>query len=172
MYASGLLIVGETGSGKTALTWHIASLLAQLLGEDELVIADFAPSSLGVGRPLPPIPGSRLYRPSGIRAPRLESGGMCGEAWRLAKANAELTSDALERVSSDPGRVLVVNDATIHLHAGDPGLLFKAIKSHRIAVVNAYMGSRIADRCGISTRERLWIAMLGEVLGRVWVAGL
>ncbi|BAN90975.1 hypothetical protein [Aeropyrum camini] len=166
MYGSGLLIVGEQGRGKTRLTWYIASLLARL--GLEVVVADFAPDVAGVGRPLPPIPGARVLRPRGLRAPRLESRGDCRVAWRLARYNAVRTSKVLEEAAGEPGDVLVVNDATIHLHSGGLGLLLKAVARHKASVVNAYLGRSLGGGCGIAAREARMVAMLGEVLGRVW----
>ncbi|BAA81424.1 hypothetical protein APE_2409 [Aeropyrum pernix K1] len=166
LYGSGLLIVGEQGRGKTRLTWHIASLLAGL--GLEIVAVDLAPDVAGVGKPLPPIPGARVLRPRGLRAPRLESRGDCRLAWELARHNAEQTSRVLERAAVEPGDVLVVNDATIHLHSGSLGLLLKAVSSHKASVVNAYLGGSLGLGCGIAAREARMVAILGEVLGRVW----
>lgn len=168
MHVSGLLIIGETGKGKTPLTWLIASLASELVGE--VVVVDFAPEKGGIGSRLKAIPGARIYRPTGLRAPRLESGGDCKLMWNFARSNALKTTRILDYVAENPGQVIVVNDATIHTHAGDFGALYKALTRHSVAIVNAYYGDALRDRCGLSTIERRSVAILGEVLGRIWVA--
>ncbi len=115
-----------------------------------------------------PPPGARYVRPSGIRAPRLESRGDCRLAWKLALHNASLTSRALLQYIHSPLPVLVINDASIHLHAGDPRLMIVAIRVSRVAVVNAYLGSKISDACGISSRERWAVSMLEGLVDEVW----
>ena len=167
MQASGLqrysmLIVGEVRRGKTRLTAAIARALAPLLPPGSVFVADFAPGVGGVGEPMEPPPGSVYRRPRGLRAPRLESRGDCGLAWRLARENAERTSRVLEEYLSSPTPVLVVNDATIHLHAGDPSLLLEALEAARVFVGNAYSGRALRDECGISEREERLLGQLAE----------
>ena len=167
MQASGLqrysmLIVGEVRRGKTRLTTAIARILAPLLPQGSVFVADFAPGAGGVGEPMEPPPGSVYRRPRGLRAPRLESRGDCGLAWRLARENAERTGRILEEYLSSPTPVLVVNDATIHLHAGDPGLLLDAVEAARVFVGNAYSGTALRDECGISEREESMLSLLAS----------
>ena len=163
-----LLIEGETRRGKTLLTRIIADLLSAYGGPRGLYIIDFAPNVGGVGSPLTPPPGAKYVRPRGLRAPRLESRGDCRVAWRLALHNASLTSEALLGYLSDPRPALIINDATIHLHAGSPRLMVEALRTSRVAVVNAYMGSRLGDRCGVSERERWALRIIEGEVGWVW----
>ena len=169
MQGSGfsVLIYGETGRGKTRLAWVMARLMAGVR-PGGVFVADFAPARMGVGAPMPPVPGAIVRRPSGLRAPRLESGGDCGVAWRLAQENARLTSAVLEEYLSGPGRALVVNDLTIHVHAGDPGLLLRAIEAAPAFVGTAYYGSRISDECGLSEREMRFVEDLASRVDVAW----
>ncbi|MCE4610733.1 MAG: hypothetical protein F7B17_02035 [Desulfurococcales archaeon] len=163
-----VLVVGETGRGKTRLTSIIAKLLAGVAGPASIAILDFAPATAGVGTPMQPPPGSRYVRPRGLRAPRLESGGDCRSAWRLALHNSRLTSKALLSYIYSPLPALFINDATIHLHAGNPKLMVEALMEAKVAVVNAYRGVRITDRCGISERERWALKTIEGVFNEVW----
>ncbi len=163
-----VLITGETGRGKTRLTEVIALALAALAGPEALTVLDFAPGYGGVGRPMEPPRGARYLRPQGLRAPRLESRGDCGRAWSLARLNAELTSRALEWFLADPTPALVVNDATIHLHAGSMELLLRAINAARVAVVNAYKGEALRDECGLWEAERRAVEALEARADAVW----
>lgn len=163
-----LLVVGETGRGKTRLTSIIARLLAAIAHPSLVAVLDFAPTVAGVGGPITPPTGSRYVRPRGLRAPRIESGGDCRRAWSLALHNSRLTSQALLTYIYSPLPALVINDATIHLHAGSPRLMVEALMEARVAVVNAYRGERISDRCGISERERWALKAVEGVFDEVW----
>lgn len=162
-----VLIYGETGSGKTRLTRVMARLLASI-APGSVFIADFAPDRAGVGIPLGPVEGAVYRRPKGLRAPRLESGGDCRVMMELARLNARLTRSVLEEYLEDPLPALVVNDLTIHIHAGDEELVYKAMEAARVFVANAYYGSRISDTCGLSGRERRFVEELARRVDVAW----
>jgi hypothetical protein len=161
-------VVGETGRGKTRLTSLIAQALAAYGGPRGVAVLDFAPGKMGVGAPLKPPRGARYVRPRGLRAPRLESRGDCGAAWRMALENARLTSAALLDYIYSPLPALVINDATIHLHAGSPSLMLEALSLAKVAVVNAYLGSKLRDPCGIWEREVWAVSLLERAVDEVW----
>ncbi len=163
-----VLIYGETGTGKTSLTRVMVRLLASL-APGGVFIADFAPDKAGVGAPLGPVEGVVYRRPSGLRAPRLESGGDCRVMMELARVNARLTEAVLMEYIENPLPALVVNDLTIHVHAGDGDLVYETMEKARVFVANAYYGSRLRDDCGLSERERRFVE---ELAGRVDVAWL
>ncbi len=169
------LIVGEVGSGKTALT---ASLLAQALEAepiDAITVLDFAPESFmvrgirvgGVISEYIQLPGGLRYLKARVRGPRLQSRSR-GEALAIAEENARETSRLLEAYVRDPTPVLFINDLTIHLHAGSVMLAARALEEAQTAVVNAYMGSRIpAEPPEIARRERRGVAELAKVVDAI-----
>lgn len=161
-----MLIVGESGTGKTRTTSVIASALASI-APGKVAIIDFAPSYKGVGRPLEDVEGAVTIRPQGIKAPRL-MGRSCDEVWSLARYNARLTTEALRAFLASPLPVLIINDLTIHLHSGDPGLLYRAIDSSTIFVGNAYYGERLRDDCGLWERERALVDELSSRVNLLW----
>ncbi len=162
-----VLIYGETGSGKTKLTRVMARLLASL-APGSVFIADFAPDKAGVGAPLGPVEGAVYRRPKGLRAPRLESGGDCGIMMELARLNARLTRTVLEEYVRNPLPALVVNDITIHVHAGDEELVYEAMEAARVFVANAYYGSKLSDNCGLSDREKRFVEELARRVDVAW----
>ncbi|MEB3780104.1 MAG: hypothetical protein GSR85_07735 [Desulfurococcales archaeon] len=164
-----VLIVGESGKGKTRLTSRIAMALARVTGPGKVTALDFAPHYKGVGMPLT-VDRSliRIIRPEGLKAPRLMSGDDCSVAWRLAKENSTLTTEALKAFIDEPTPILVINDASIHLHAGDPGLLYAAIEEAVIFVGNSYLGSSLRDQCGIWDVEASRVKELMERMDIVW----
>lgn len=164
-----ILILGETGRGKTRLAVKIANALARATGPGRVTVLDFAPDVMGVGRPMQGLHGwVKVLRPPRLHAPRLESRGDCGRAWMYARENAVETSRLLESYLEDPTPVLVVNDLSIHLHAGDPGLLEEAIQASIVFVGNSYWGEVLRDECGIWERERGLIAGIMDRVDLVW----
>ncbi|MEM1619594.1 MAG: hypothetical protein QXU97_05695 [Fervidicoccaceae archaeon] len=166
-----LLIIGETGSGKTGVTERILGSLLSFVDPGLVTVLDFAPNYRGVGRPLAVsgVGGERvrLVRPPRIFAPRLE-GRSCEEVWLYARLNAEATSRALSEYLSRPTPVLFVNDLSVHLHAGDERLMLEALERSSFFVGNAYYGEKLRDACGLWERERKSIERLAEEVDLVW----
>lgn len=164
-----LLIIGESGKGKTRLTAKIAEALAIAAGPDKVTILDFAPDYEGVGQPLTlSIEGVRLLRPRVVKAPRLMSKGDCSMAWMLARENASVTGGLLEAYLREPTPILVINDASIHLHAGEPSLLYKAVDASTVFVGNSYWGEELRDECGIWDVEAVRVNELSRRMDIVW----
>ncbi|MCE4624594.1 MAG: hypothetical protein F7C35_01845 [Desulfurococcales archaeon] len=167
-----ILIVGEIGTGKTSLTSRIVRALAKAARPGAITVIDFAPDIAGVGKPVATVPeGVRYLRPSGLRAPRLESGGDCNSMWRLARHNMRLTTATLEEFIDNPTPVLVVNDLSIHLHAGSYELLLEAIRKSSSFIGNSYLGGRLTDNCGLSEREKELVNKLMREADIVWRMG-
>lgn len=162
-----ILILGETGSGKTRLTSRIALALAHAAGGGKITVIDMAPDYNGVGAPMMAVPGARIMS-ARLYAPRLMSGGDCGRAWLLARRNAVETTRMLLEYLRDPTPILVVNDLSMHLHAGDPGLLVDAIESSTIFIGNSYSGDRLRDNCGIWEKELEAVNRIAEMVDLVW----
>ncbi len=163
-----ILILGETGVGKTRLTGKIARALARASSPELITVIDLAPDYMGVGKPLEAPAGARILRPKGLKAPRLQSRGDCSLAWRLAEENAVLTTQALRGFISRPTPILVINDMSIHLHAGDPSIVLDAFTEAAVVVANSYYGEKLRDECGIWERERRLIEEIMGVVDLVW----
>ena len=163
-----MLILGETGSGKTELTEKILRSLTHIARPGTIRVLDFAPDYGGVGRPLRAPEGFLYFRPRGLRAPRLEGGRDCGRVWELAEWNAQLTTMALKVHWESPVPGLVVNDASIHFHRGSLGLFSEALRRSRFVVVNAYWGERLRDECGVWEAERQAVERLESMVDLVW----
>lgn len=157
-----MLIVGEIGAGKTRLTKMLVETLASLGLSKEITVIDMAPAYKGVGLPLE-VSGVRVLRPEKLYAPRL-MGRSCDEVWRYARLNETLTRPLLEKYLRDPTPILVINDLTIYLHAGDPSLLYRAVDTATLFIGNAYYGTRLRDECGLWEREK---RLVEDLMARV-----
>jgi len=163
-----LLIVGETGSGKTRLTEKILYSLANVVEHSKITVLDFAPEYGGVGRRLSTRGlGVRVLRPPRLYAPRL-MGRNCGEVLEYARKNAVETRRAIEEYLKEPTPVLIANDVTLHLHAGDIEPLISAVRSSVFFAGNAYYGKRLRDDCGVWERERRLVSALIREMDVVW----
>ena len=168
------LITGEVGIGKTELTALLLREAISRVGSSEIAVLDFAPSRRAIrgftigGRitDFLPSPGCRIHEPSvQIRAPRLE-GRSSGEVLKLAQDNARTTSALLWQYVACPTSCLFINDLTIHLQAGDVGLLLSGIGLSRTFVGNAYSGSSLAPDhgSGLSLREAENLKAVGRAM--------
>ncbi len=162
-----LLIVGEVGVGKTLMTAHILEELAPMF--KRILIIDMAPNLKGVGVPLAnylALPENSTYlRPDGLRAPRLE-GRNANEVLELAKVNASLIRPLLIRCWAEKPDLLVINDLSIYLQAGDLEDLVRCIYSSDSFLGNSYYGKRLVDDkgAGISLKEREGVEALMDHL--------
>jgi len=164
-----ILVAGESGKGKTTLTEKAALALAAAAGPERVAVLDFAPGFGRVGRRIEAVPaGARLIRPEPLYAPRL-MGKTCSEVWELARKNAEKTTEALRKYLEKPEPVLVANDLSIHLHAGDLSLLLEAISAAALFFGNAYYGTSLKDECGVWEREKELVEKLMEEMDLVWL---
>ncbi len=164
------LIVGEVASGKTRLT---RLLLREALGLGEPVtVLDFAPPrGFERGRPLGGrllVPGLKVdqeLRSPNLHTPRL-SGATAQEVEALAKANAVETTRLIQRFLGSPTPCLFVNDVSIHLQAGELGVLWEAMEAAETVVANGYLGGFLRDDkgSGVSRRER---GLMLELVSRV-----
>ncbi|MCE4603030.1 MAG: hypothetical protein F7B18_07595 [Desulfurococcales archaeon] len=162
-----ILIVGESGAGKTRLTHKILLAISSIAARGGITVIDMAPDYMGVGRPIQPVPGARIIR-ARLHAPRLMSRGDCSVAWRLARENARITTSMILEYLESPTPVLAVNDLSIHLHSGDPKLLHDAVRISTIFVGNSYMGERLRDECGLWEREAQGLEDLERMVDLVW----
>lgn len=151
------LIVGKTRSGKTKLTADLLKGMLNFVNPEEVTVIDLAPRKSGLGSPLTnylELPSVvRLLRPEVLRAPRLE-GRNAEEVFKLARSNEEAIRPLLFSFLSKPTEVLVMNDLTIYLHAGDPELLMECLRVSRTFLGNAYYGRGEFDDKGSGLNER------------------
>jgi len=161
-----ILIVGEIGSGKTKLTEKLVNTLIRLGLDKMITVIDFAPSYRGIGLPLN-VHGIRILKPKKIYAPRL-MGKSCDEVWEYARRNAKLTEPLIKEYIERPTPILVINDLTLYLHAGDPKLLYKAIDLSTLFIGNAYYGLKLKDECSLWQRERELVEELFRKVDVVW----
>ncbi|MEM4151516.1 MAG: response regulator [Nitrososphaerota archaeon] len=166
---AGVLILGETGTGKTRLLYRFLWMLSDAGYSGEITVIDMAPGvAWGVGAKLMEVgelPRSIRYLTSWeIRPPRL-IGKDAEEVKRLARRNMELINPMIEEYIERPTKILAINDSTIFIHAGEPARLLIAIQLSRAWMVTAYSGARLADDkgTGISAREREFVAELLQV---------
>lgn len=149
------LIIGGVRSGKTKLT---AEILRSMLNHvKSATVIDLAPKKGGVGAALTSyieLPSwVRSLSPDVLHAPRLE-GRDSEEVLRLAKLNEEKIKPLLLSFLSNPTELLVLNDLTIYLHAGDLELLLNCIEACGTFLGNAYYGRGEFDDKGSGLNER------------------
>jgi len=145
------LIVGEVGSGKTALTAKILDDLVDLGYAQEITVIDIGPDKLGVGGKLSNyskrIGEIRLLEPKGLRAPRLE-GKNAEEVIRFAEENKRKIEPLFLSFLDSPTNILVINDLSIYLQAGPVETIFSLMEMARTFLANSYYGRRLSEDYG------------------------
>jgi hypothetical protein len=164
------LIVGEAGTGKSHLLARILEIMVEALGLEEITVIDMAPFRFsGIGGKLRELTESvrrvRYLTDDRIAPPRL-AGRNATEVLKLAERNASLIRSLLLEFLKMPTRILLVNDLTIYLHAGDPSLLEEVLMAAETFIATCYEGERLSDDkgSGITAIER---TRLDELKGRV-----
>ncbi len=167
------LILGETGSGKSVLLFRILSSLAESCDTKEITLIDMAPSrSWGVGGKLSEIgkipEGVRYHTSWDVTPPRLV-GRTAEEVLSLALKNRALLEPFVSNYLAEPTPILMINDASIYAHGGDPGPLLKALGLAKTWIVTAYSGERLAEDKGASVTlaERRFVNSLIEAADRI-----
>ena len=148
------LVIGDVNTGKTRLTEKVMTRWVAQGRSHEIVVLDLAPETQETI-------GGRIHLPAGfqgvllattIAAPRL-SGRDEEEADLLAQTNA----DAIEPLFQDPrlanGSILVINDVTLYLQAGNYDDLWAVIQPVETVLINAYYGDSFPDY-RLSRQER------------------
>ncbi len=148
------LILGDINAGKTLETLRIVSRWVKEGRAREITVLDLAPEAIdGIG--------GRLVLPEGFEGrylfadivpPRL-TGRDAAHIARLAASNAQAIAPLFEAVLEAPRPILVINDVTLYLHAGDYGRLASILGTADTVLVNAYCGKGFVDH-PISRRER------------------
>lgn len=163
------LIKGDVGAGKTQYT---ESLLLQAIKVgliDDVTVIDMAPELTFIdGRQIggkmkikSVFPDIRYLTDNEITAPRI-SGRSKEEVLEIANLNARKISDLIVRFLERATPILIINDLTIFLHAGDLQLIMKGINKAKTCILNAYSGKTLLNDkgSGISARE---VALLKKI---------
>ncbi|MBN1141344.1 MAG: hypothetical protein JXB25_06065 [Deltaproteobacteria bacterium] len=160
------LIVGGIKSGKTR--WARA-FVEQVLAQrpESVAVLDLAPDLYrGVGGKMALAEHSRLrYLTTRIEAPRLR-GQDEAEALALAEGNRARIEPLLEDYLAAPAEILVINDATLYLHAGSAERLLLTASKAGTLVVNGYYGRDFPEGA-VSLRERRALEQLMPFFDRV-----
>ncbi len=139
---SKTLITGDVNSGKTRYTEKIVSNLCRNGYGGHIAVLDLAPQKLGrIGGKmwLKNRPRDLLYLTCDIAPPRL-TGKNADHVQQLAQANARTIESLFDPVLAAKRSILVVNDASLYLQAGQLQRLLAVITPHQTAVINAYRG--------------------------------
>ncbi|MGD9251699.1 MAG: hypothetical protein PVG19_10770 [Desulfobacterales bacterium] len=148
------LILGDVNSGKTRETQRILSRWVAVNPTPLMTVLDLAPEPVrGIGGRLT-LPASFMgrYLFTEIIPPRL-TGQSATEIADLAAANARAIEPLLDDCLKQPHPLLVINDVTLYLQAGDYARLSAVMQSATTVLINAYYGKRFEDH-PITRRER------------------
>ena len=173
-----ILIVGNVGSGKTALTARLLDEAVAAIEPAKITVMDMAPKrqqfkGFMVGGSLTDylrnsqdlrflVPVRKLH------APRIE-GHSLEEVLHLARTNATIIEEMLKAFLRDPTSVLFANDVSMYLQAGDASTLLKTVAVANTFVGNSYCGLTLEDdrQSGLSERERSGLAALKSAMDKV-----
>ena len=161
------LIIGDVNTGKTRATIRILVDWITANPTPLMTVLDLGPEPVrGIGGRLTlPADFTGRYLFADIVPPRL-TGRTPDEVARLAAANARAATPLFNQILARPHPILVVNDATLFLQAGDYRHLADIIHSAATALINAYYGESLGDH-PISHRERRLTERLMQDCDRV-----
>ena len=155
-----VLILGETGSGKTRLAAKLLREFAILINPEKITVIDFAPQRMGeIGGKITDylsMPREiKYFSPKNVYTPRL-AGKSPEQVLRYAELNMKNMEPLLREFIRNTTDVLVLNDVTLYLHSGDLETVLKCVKLAKTFLATAYYGSKLANDLGtgISSRER------------------
>lgn len=166
------LIVGEIGSGKTRLLSYFLNYLIERGYGSKVTLIEMAPEYGGIGISLERYSENvwriRYLKPSKIYAPRL-LGRSPQEVLEYAERNRIELEPLLSRFERDPTEILLINDLTIFLHAGDPEQIIKVMRLCETFAATAYEGERLRDDkgSGIAQREKEAVSLIKKHVDQV-----
>jgi GTPase SAR1 family protein len=168
-----ILILGESGSGKTKLAAKLAEELIAIERPHRITIIDFAPKRTeragGKLTDYLTIPGEvRYLTPKVVHTPRL-TGTSREQVLQLARLNRELMEPLLNEFLQNATEVLIMNDATLYLHFGKLEKILQCAESAKTFLATVYYGSKLAKDLGtgISSREKRLTDELAAFVDRV-----
>ena len=168
-----MLILGEAGSGKTKLAARLIKELMMFSNPKEITVIDMAPQRIGniggkISNYLDPVNKVRYLSPKKVYTPRL-TGTSHEQMLKYAELNRELIQPLLSDFVRRTTKILIINDVTLYLHAGELKTVLECVKLAETFLATAYYGSKLAeDRgAGISIRERQVIGKLATYMDQV-----
>ncbi len=152
------LILGEVGSGKTHLMAKLLVGILSLTEPKDLTIVDMAPEKVGDvgGTLLSTVKISEKIRylsPKKILAPRF-LGESRKQVLEFANKNKEMIAPLLDAFIKDSTKILLINDITLYLHAGDIRKIFDCMELAETFLSSAYSGSYFSDDKGTGINDR------------------
>jgi hypothetical protein len=155
-----VLILGETGSGKTRLAAKLLREIMTMINPEKITVIDFAPQRAGeIGGKITDYlsmpSGVKYLSPKNVYTPRL-AGKSPEQVLRYAELNRKNMEPLLREFIRNVTEVLVLNDVTLYLHSGELEIVLKCVKLAKTFLATAYYGSKLANNLGtgISSRER------------------
>ncbi|MHA1834231.1 MAG: helicase HerA domain-containing protein [Candidatus Baldrarchaeia archaeon] len=172
-----VLIVGDVGTGKTALTVQIFEKLIDLGLENDITIIDMAPktffiSGKRVGGKLDEytdlVKKVKYLAPSVVYAPRLTSKSS-QELLYLVKENVKNLDPLIDEYIRNPTKILIINDLSIYFHAGDLSKMLQCLSRAETFLANSYYGKTLKNdfNTGVSYRERDLVKKMMRYMDRV-----
>jgi len=165
-----VLILGETGSGKTKLAAKLLSELMTLVNPKKITAIDFAPQKTSeIGGKITDylhLPSEIKYlSPKNVYTPRLAAKSP-EQVLRYAELNRKNMEPLLSEFIRNTTDVLVLNDVTLYLHSGELETVLKCVKLAKTVLATAYYGSKLANDLGtgISSRERKMTGKLASFM--------
>ena len=172
-----VLIVGDVGTGKTALTVQIFEKLIDLGLGNDITIIDMAPKTLfisgkRIGGKLDEytdlVKKVKYLAPSVVYAPRLTSKSS-QELLHLVKENVKNLDPLIDEYIRKPTKILIINDLSIYFHAGDLSKILQCLSRAETFLANSYYGKTLKNdfNTGVSYRERDLVKKMMRYMDRV-----
>ncbi|MEM3826948.1 MAG: hypothetical protein QXZ08_05240 [Nitrososphaeria archaeon] len=162
-----ILIIGDVGRGKTRFTAKILDTLVSNGLSKYITVIDMAPSTKSIGVRLlaytESVKNVRYFFSEKIRGPRIE-GKSPTEVIEIACANREIIEKFLEEYLNNPTEILIINDLTLYLHAGEINKIIDLMERTKTFIANAYYGDILSDDkgSGLSLKEKLLVQTLSK----------
>ncbi|MDH5482117.1 MAG: DUF87 domain-containing protein [Candidatus Bathyarchaeota archaeon] len=155
-----VLILGESGSGKTKLAAKLLWELMKLIDHERITVIDLAPQrTRDVGGKLADYSDSikrvKYLYPEKVYTPRI-AGTSPEEVLQYATLNRKIMEPLFNNFAKNPTEAIIINDITLYLHRGELKTVMKCVRLAKTFLATAYYGSKLASDLGtgISARER------------------
>ena len=163
------LILGDVNTGKSRRTYAVLSRWTARNRSNHITVLDMAPAACrGIGGRMALPPNFRgRHLAADVTPPRLTAKNDA-EAEQLAAANAAAIEALWKPVLDRPSSILIINDATLYLQAGDYERLLQVIQTAPTVLINAYYGDRFPDSTLTRRERRLTDRLIQDVDQVIW----